>query len=161
MQQETAAQPVVAPPSVAPSTDFEPEPVLPVPAAVVPAPAVAPETATPVPDEPEAAPGDWTLEIDGADFGSIPDVLVLGRAPNAAVPGARLLPVSGGGTVSATHAVLRRDGDAVTLEDLGSTNGTAVVVGDGRELLPPHQAVRITETVDVWLAHARLRLRRS
>ena len=167
--QETAAQPVVAAPPVAPPTS------VPVVAPVQPAQPGAGESATPpvVLDEPEAAvipaaPGDasvavtdWTLVIDGAPIGRIPEVLVLGRSPTAAVTGAQVLAVSGGGTVSATHAILRRDGDAISIEDLGSTNGSAVIAGGARTLLSPHQPMRLTESAEVWLAQAHLMLIRS
>lgn len=77
-----------------------------------PPPAPAPEAE---PEEPHAAP--FTLTVDGKTHTLDADRVVLGRSRDC---GLRLSDLN----VSRKHAEVRRDGDAVLLVDLGSTNGT-------------------------------------
>lgn len=72
----------------------------------------------------------WALQLpDGSSVDLTVDTVVLGRrpAPVHAAPGAQLVEVvEETRTVSKTHALLRRQGDAWLVSDLGSTNGVVV-----------------------------------
>ncbi|BDI21820.1 FHA domain-containing protein [Herbiconiux sp. L3-i23] len=158
LSEETATEQTAADRTVA-----EPVPALMAGELTAAVPVAAPEQAfAPVAASSSIASGaesGWSVELEGTSVGPLPDVLVLGRAPVSTIPGARALAVTGGGTVSKTHAVIRRDGDAVTIEDLGSTNGTAVEVDGARILLTPNQPYRLERSADLWLSQARVTLR--
>ncbi len=72
----------------------------------------------------------WGLQLpDGTTVDLTGDTAVLGRRPVPvhAAPGAQLVTVvEETRTVSKTHALLRRQGDAWVISDLGSTNGVVV-----------------------------------
>ncbi|WP_460776121.1 DUF5684 domain-containing protein [Microbacterium sp. GXF7504] len=72
----------------------------------------------------------WALQLpDGSSVDLTVDAVVLGRrpAPVHAAPGAQLVEVvEETRTVSKTHALLRRQGEAWLVSDLGSTNGVVV-----------------------------------
>lgn len=74
---------------------------------------------------------------DGSEVALTADAAVLGRRPVApdGLVAAQLVPVvDPAKTVSKTHALLRRTAEGWTIEDLGSTNGVALVADDGREI---------------------------
>lgn len=122
--------------------------------------AVAPEAPLPHTAVPDAVAG-WTLEGDGVSLESLPALLVLGREPVNSEEGASLIAVSGGGTVSKTHAIIRFDGETLTVEDLGSTNGTAVTVAGVRNVLDARSPYVIDADADLRLGDAVLELRRG
>lgn len=82
------------------------------------------------------APG-FELSVGDVRMHVARDVFI-GRAPS--VPGgvdADVFAITGENTVSKTHAVLRLGDAGPTLEDLGSTNGTAEVIDGQTRLLAP------------------------
>ncbi|MDY0910318.1 DUF5684 domain-containing protein [Microbacterium sp. CFBP9034] len=88
----------------------------------------------------------WSLTLpSGSPVDLVADVVLVGRrpAPSTAYPSAQLVEVDDG-TVSKTHLRLERDGDAWSVTDLHSTNGTVLIASDGaeREIPPgaPHRA---------------------
>ncbi|MGD0944302.1 MAG: DUF3662 and FHA domain-containing protein [Acidimicrobiales bacterium] len=64
-------------------------------------------------------PNDWLVFPDGRRVGVGSQVLTIGRLPECAI-------VLDDPNVSRRHAQVRREGDAVFVVDLGSTNGTRV-----------------------------------
>ncbi len=64
-------------------------------------------------------PSDWLVFPDGRRVGIGPAVITMGRLPECAI-------VLDDPNVSRRHAQVRREGDAVLVVDLGSTNGTRV-----------------------------------
>lgn len=83
----------------------------------------------------------------------------LGRAPVLPEGSeADVLAIAGEGTVSKTHAVLRPDGEGATLEDLGSTNGTAEVLDGEPRLLAPRTPLRLHAPAVIRLGDAVLEL---
>ena len=73
------------------------------------------------------------------------DRFVIGRGSDAVLAVAEP-------TISRLHAALERDGDAFTLEDLGSTNGTRV---NGRR----EERARVRDGDEIELGRLQLRLR--
>lgn len=75
---------------------------------------------------------------EGRSFGLQPGEMTIGRAEGSAIQ----LQDAG---VSHTHAVLRVGGDAATIEDLGSTNGTMVngAVIDAETPLAPGDQINV------------------
>ncbi len=69
--------------------------------------------------EGEDRPSDWLVLPDGRRVGIGSQVVTIGRLPECAV-------VLDDPNVSRRHAQVRREGDAVFVVDLGSTNGTRV-----------------------------------
>lgn len=76
-------------------------------------------------------PSDWLVLPDGRRIGIADEVVTIGRLPECAV-------VLEDPNVSRRHAQIRREGDAIVVVDLGSTNGTRVngVVVRERRLTP-------------------------
>ena len=74
----------------------------------------------------------WGLELpDGDTIELVGDDVVVGRKPTP-LDGSTVLVVGDPTrTLSKSHARLRRDGEGWTIEDLGSTNGIAVLDGAG------------------------------
>ncbi|GIG54901.1 FHA domain-containing protein [Demequina activiva] len=119
-------QPRAPEPPAPPAPSASPAPVAVPPSAggAAPEPAVASPSAPP----PGAASYVWVLAVDGAEHLLSRDVVV-GRRP-APDAGADAIAVEDPSrTVSRSHAVIRRRGDALTIEDLGSANGTRVERG--------------------------------
>ena len=76
----------------------------------------------------------WRLALDDGQSIIVDEALVLGRdpAPVAARSSARLVPVHDPArSVSKTHALLDLDGVTLSVTDLGSTNGVAIMAPDG------------------------------
>ncbi|WP_307216539.1 DUF5684 domain-containing protein [Microbacterium sp. SORGH_AS_0888] len=145
--------PAVAEPAPAPTADSWAPPTAAVPAAattaipVVAAPAPEPATVAP---EPAASAGvdeddertviaprrrrEHRLVLPtGSEVALTSDIVLLGRAPvaTAATGGAQLVSVDDETkTISKTHSILRRTAEGWSIEDLGSTNGTALVLDD-------------------------------
>jgi len=69
--------------------------------------------------EGEDRPTDWLVFPDGRRVGIGSQVLTIGRLPECAI-------VLDDPNVSRRHAQVRREGDAIFVVDLGSTNGTRV-----------------------------------
>jgi hypothetical protein len=69
--------------------------------------------------EGEEVPSDWLVLPDGTRIGILDEPVTIGRLPECEVQLADA-------NVSRRHAQLRRQGDAVYVIDLGSTNGTKV-----------------------------------
>ncbi len=76
--------------------------------------------------------------LAGKGFPFEGDTLTFGRAPDNDIS-------LDDSRVSRYHAVLRRDGEQLILEDLGSTNGTAV---NGKRIFSPH-VLQPTETISI------------
>ena len=145
-----------AEPTPAAPTFVQPEPDrAPAPTSVEPQPALAPEptpTRTPEPEpEPSVSPiaeettfaprravsADWTLSWGADESFALGRPVVFGRAPSAPAgyDGAHCVEVvDPDRSVSSSHAVFDVHGGAARVTDLGSTNGTVVVLADGREL---------------------------
>ena len=101
----------------------------------------------------------WSLVLpSGSPVDLVADIVLVGRRParSTAYPGAQLVEVDDG-TVSKTHLRLERDGEAWSVTDLHSTNGTILIASDGaeREITPgtPHRA-----SARLLLGDAELRL---
>jgi FHA domain len=141
-----------APPQPATGTD---------PAAAIPGAPSARGQDVPAPDPAPAAVRGWVLATPAGDALPLPPVLFLGRAPRAE-DGAATHALPADGTVSKTHAVLRVEGDGVTLEDLHSTNGSAVADRPGGVplLLTPGRPVPVPDGGEVRLGDAILTIRR-
>ncbi len=179
-----AAPAVVAP---APAAAAAAAPAPPVAAAV--APTVAPPTAEPIappapaaagtgtwapptllPDAAPAAPGaptapaTITLVLDTGDTVEVSGAGVLiGRAP-AADDGLVPTPVLDRTmSVSKTHLAVRRDGDALLVEDRGSTNGSALARDGGERPLVPGERVPVQDgdTIRFGDRHAEVRIARG
>lgn len=69
--------------------------------------------------EGEEVPKDWVVLPDGSRLGMLDEPLTVGRLPDCEI---QLTDPN----VSRRHAQLRRQGESVTIIDLGSTNGTKV-----------------------------------
>lgn len=146
---------------------FFPSPPSVPPAAVAPT-VAAPEAATPPVTTPPLVPGADAPPHDGRPslVLSMGDIRVpvtrdvfLGRAP--IVPDgvdADVLAIAGEGTVSKTHAVLRMSDEGPSLEDLGSTNGTAEVVDGEPRLLAPRTPLALRAPAVIRLGDAVLEL---
>src|SRR5690606_11656600 len=104
------------------------------------------------PPPPPPAAIEWRLSVrTGPDTGRVEkladgDQVLIGRAPEA-----RLLLQDP--RVSSRHALVRREGDRVTVQDLGSANGT-LINGDALEGAEPRtlkagDEIQVGETVVV------------
>jgi hypothetical protein len=82
---------------------------------------------------PQARAIAWNVVLPDGVRVAVGAALIVGREPDdKAHPGAQLLTVdSDDHSVSKSHIVLVADGPALTVRDLGSTNGVAVVHPDG------------------------------
>lgn len=92
-----------------------------------------------------------TLE-DGQSFSLIHETMVLGRSdPIEGIDPDVDLSFHGGyeSGVSRRHALIQRDGEVWSLEDLGSTNGTVV----NRQKISPGDSVSLTEGDVIYLGH--------
>ncbi len=100
---------------------------------------------------------EWVLEINGEDYPLSADTTI-GRNPSP-VAGSTLLPVNDPTRVlSKSHARFRLEGSTWSVEDLGSTNGTALLHDDGREEeLDANSAVEATERLLLGTLPARIR----
>lgn len=129
--------PPVAPPAASPAAVPEP--------AGAPRPPASPGTWAPpalLPDA--AAPATITLVLDTGDAVEVAGAgVLLGRAP-AADDGLVPTPVLDRTmSVSKTHLAVRRDGEALFVEDRGSTNGSALVRGGAERELTPGERVPV------------------
>ncbi|WP_084038667.1 FHA domain-containing protein [Demequina sp. NBRC 110053] len=157
-----AGSPISAPPGVTAPEVAAPG-AAPVPQAPVAQPPVAPVPVQPSPDsEPVASSRPhsdgqpahdgraqeggpvyvWVLALDGADHVLSRDVFV-GRRPSADADADAIAVDDAGRTISRTHAVLRRSGDLMTVEDLRSANGTKVERGGVTLTCVPGEPVAI------------------
>lgn len=111
---------------------------------------------------PEAAPGSsdlprTTLEFAGGRQLDVERTILIGRSPRAERTTAAALPVlfpiaSEGHAVSRTHLKISVEGGRVLLEDLNSTNGTAVVASSGEVVaLHPGQPAVLSDGMTVTL----------
>jgi|GEM_PF-6384049 len=157
---EAADVPMAQPTAPAPSATAEP---IVGPAQEVERPRIAASEA--VDDRTQAVvrrPRAVALELADGSQVLVVDALIVGREP-------RELPHTSGGvlcalpapdsTVSQTHAVFRRMGRTVTVEDLGSTNGTLIIGADGAETACPAGTVvevPIGSTVELGTYPARV-----
>ncbi len=135
----SAAVPVGAAPPPPPSAPAPPAPAPPAPAPSAPAP---PAPAPPAPAPVAAAPTD-TVPPSGLDLrfhaGTVRveagQTVVLGRDPSPAAPVVGHVAPGDTSSVSKSHLLLRFDGSRLTVEDLGSTNGSSVLRSHGVEAL--------------------------
>lgn len=104
-------------------------------------------------------PGQWVLALEDSRVIDLPSAdVVIGRAPrhDTATP----VKISDDTrTLSATHARLRWSHDTATwfIEDLGSTNGVALVDSTGRQRpLAPRSPTRATEHLLLGTLRTRL-----
>lgn len=131
MDEEPPAR-IGLPPGVTPADrPVEPAPhrvERPAPPVFFPAPVVTP--AAPAPER-------WMLVLPGLPPRPLTSTVLVGRnpGPHPGYPDAELVVLPDEGrSVSKTHAVITIDGDALSVRDLTSTNGTAVL-RDGAALL--------------------------
>ena len=123
-----------------------PRPPPPPAAAPPPPPAAAP------PPPPPPPPLEWRLSVrTGPDAGRVEQLAEGGEVLIGRGPDARLMLQDP--RVSTRHAIVRRQNDKVTVEDLGSANGTlvngaAVDAGERREVKPGGE-IQVGETVVV------------
>lgn len=135
----------------------------PVPSPVPAAPPIPPRRTGDVrPSAPPAMPAGatvppqptWVLRFDTGQTHELRSLALLGRQPSARTthPGADLVVVDDPSrTISATHLAVRANEVGVWVEDLGSTNGSEVVLANGRV---KDLAVRAPASID---AGARVR----
>lgn len=151
--------------SVAPSVEPAPPPAptappTPAPTGTWAPPTLLPEAASASPAEPAAI----TLVLDTGDAVPVAGAGVLiGRAP-AADDGLVPAPVLDRTmSVSKTHLAVRREGDALFVEDRGSTNGSALVRGGGERQLAPGERVPVQDgdTIRFGDRHAEVRISRG
>lgn len=101
----------------------------------------------------------WALVLtDGHEIELTGNDVVIGRKP-APVDGATPVAIPDPSrTLSKSHARLRFGGDAWTIEDLGSTNGVALIRPDGTEHeVDPHSEVAATEHLVIGTLEVSLR----
>ncbi|WP_026059621.1 RDD family protein [Microbacterium yannicii] len=134
-------------------------------ARVAPASVAAPPAAhEPNAHEPSAPRGSVVLTLDDGRTIDITGAgILLGRDPALPAGAPPLTPVAIDDqtkSVSKTHLAILRSGAAVTIIDLGSTNGSGVVRdGDEHTLAPQEQfALRAGDTIRLGDRHARIRI---
>ncbi|MDM4763707.1 FHA domain-containing protein [Galbitalea sp. SE-J8] len=76
----------------------------------------------------------WALVTPAGERVPVRQAVVIGRAPTAAGGALAVALLDPTRSVSKTHALLTPLGDAMRIQDLGSTNGTIVVEADGVEI---------------------------
>jgi serine protease Do len=126
----------------------------PPPVAAVPPPEEVPPpaAAAPPPPPPPAPPAEWRLSVrTGADTGRVEQLpdgseISLGRSPESTF-------MLQDPRISARHAVVRRQDGKVTVQDLGSANGTYVngdvVEGNDRREVKAGDEIQLGETIIV------------
>jgi hypothetical protein len=107
-----------------------------------------------------ASPRPWRLELEDGSSVTLPsDDVVIGRRPTPVDTATPVTLPDPTRTMSRVHARLRRDAsrDAWTIEDLGSSNGVAVVTPHGAAtFLQPGRPVDATETLLIGTMTTRL-----
>ncbi|MBO1902743.1 FHA domain-containing protein [Leucobacter weissii] len=100
----------------------------------------------------------WALVLpDGSSHPLAGSDVVVGRRPAPLEGSAALEIPDPARNLSKSHARLRLDGERWTVEDLGSTNGLALLHSDGRqEELAPHRPVPATERMMFGTLEVRL-----
>lgn len=105
----------------------------------------------------------WVLELMDGPLLALPSAdVVVGRKPGT-IPGCTQLTVEDTGrTLSKSHARLTLEGERWTVEDLGSTNGTALFLrdesGQTRErILEPGEPAHVTGVFRLGTMRVRLR----
>lgn len=167
---EPAAAPTPAP-APAPWAPPPPAstPALPAPAA---APTPAPAPAPWAPNEPDpvapapalpAPPAPARLEVhlhDGTRYElPVPGRTVVGRKPVALTAGDSLLEAQDAErSVSRNHLLVEATADGIQLTDLGSQNGSWIVMDDTPHRLTPHQTSRIPNSSRVFVGSLALHL---
>lgn len=119
-------------------------------------------------DDTVLAPGrqmgaEWVLDVLGGSLFVLPTTdIIVGRKP-IAMPGTEILIVEDPGrTLSKSHARIRLHGGAWFVEDLGSTNGTALVTGAENgpgveKVLQPGEPAEVQDRFRLGTLHVRLR----
>lgn len=109
---------------------------------------------------PVASPTRWRLELEDGTSVTLPsDDVVIGRRPVAVDTATPVTLPDPTRTLSRVHARLRRDAsrDIWTIEDLGSSNGIALVTPAGKAtFLVPRRPVAATETLLIGTMTTRL-----
>lgn len=101
----------------------------------------------------------WGLELPDGGMLELPgDDVVIGRKPQAA-EGSEVLQINDPmRTLSKTHARLRRTGESWTVEDLGSTNGLAIIDDEGNAIeIDPGEQHEATEQMIIGTLEVKLR----
>lgn len=104
----------------------------------------------------------WVLDVEGASLFLLPSTdVVVGRKPQS-VDGAATMTVSDPGrTLSKSHARLFFKNDSWFVQDLGSTNGTALHFGDSadfrEQVLTPGDVFEIAESFRLGTLKVRIR----
>lgn len=105
----------------------------------------------------------WVLDLGEGPLLALPsDDVVLGRKPGT-IPGCSRMQVEDPGrTLSKSHVRLTLEGGRWLVEDLGSTNGTAIieVADDGEEterVIHPGEPAHVTEHLRIGTLRVRLR----
>jgi hypothetical protein len=136
---------IVPPPGLVPAHPDSPAPeTVEVPPASFPrfvpvAPPAAP-LPTVLPQAQSSLPGPWRLQFDDGQRMRVEGTLVVGRDPaqiDVRPHAERIAVVDPGKSVSKTHALFELDDGALTITDLHSTNGVAIVDADGAETVLP------------------------
>lgn len=100
----------------------------------------------------------WVLELpDGRTLELAGDDIVIGRKPVPVDGSAVLVVPDPTRTLSKSHARLRRDGEAWTVEDLNSTNGVFVIDGENHIEVMPGQVMAAGEHFVIGTLEVRLR----
>lgn len=114
--------------------------------------------------EPAAQPA-WVLCFDTGQTHELRSLALLGRqpTPRSTHPGAELVVVDDPSrTISATHLAVRPNEVGVWVEDLGSTNGSEVVLANGRvKALPVRARTAVDGDAIVRFGDRVMRLQRS
>lgn len=110
-----------------------------------------------------AVTADWALDVLGGELFVLPGTdLVVGRKPVGAQGVQTLLIEDSGRTLSKSHARLTLVDDIWMIEDLGSTNGSAILTGSSDEYgaerrLTPGRPEPVSDRFRIGTLHVRLR----
>lgn len=114
--------------------------------------------ATTVPERHTPSATNWVLEIVGGALIGVPGTdLIVGRKPGT-IPGCvRLRVEDEARTLSKSHVRLTLEGERWVVEDLGSTNGTALIDGEREQVLAPGEPAYVSDVFRIGTLKVRLR----
>lgn len=111
-----------------------------------------------VPERSPVLATNWVLDIVGGPLIALPGKdLVVGRKPGT-IPGCVPLRVEDQArTLSKSHVRLTLEGERWVVEDLGSTNGTALIIGEDERVLAPGEPAYVTDVFRMGTLRVRIR----
>lgn len=112
------------------------------------------------PQAPRSAPltTSWVLDVLGGSLFAMPSTdVIVGRKPGT-IPGCTPLTVHDEArTLSKSHVRLTLEGERWIVEDLGSTNGTALITEGDEQVLAPGEPAVITDVFRMGTLKVRIR----